>query len=131
VVGGPAPGPVTIPARERVEWASLLGAVALVLGSFMTWATAGPFKVAGTDGDGWLTIVLGTAAAVLSWKKSYLWAALSAGLGLLIVVWKFADLADIADDEFFSVSPGGGLYICGMGALISATTSFVGWRRNR
>jgi hypothetical protein len=122
---------VTIPARERIEWAAFLGAVALVLGSFMTWAQAGPFKVAGTDGDGWITIVLGTAAAVMAWREKYKGAAVLAGLGLALVVWKFADLASLADDSFISVSPGAGLFVCGLGALISSSTAFVCWRQGR
>jgi hypothetical protein len=123
--------PLTIPAREPLEWVSFLGAVALVLGSFMTWASAGIFKVAGTEGDGIFTIAFGVGAAILSWKRIWVWATVLAGLGLAVVVWKLIDIARVGDNEFLPVSPGIGLYVCGAGALAAIGPSVALWSQRK
>ena len=127
--GAPARQPVTLPVREGIEWASLAGAAGLIIGSFMAWATAGPFRVPGTDGDGWFTIVFGGAALFLSSRKNFKGAAICAAIGLAIVVWKFADLASLSDNEFITVSPGSGLYLCGLGGAVCTVTSAIRWRQ--
>jgi hypothetical protein len=118
---------VSVPFTKSGEWLAFGGAVLLVVGSFMTWAVAGPFKVAGTDGDGWFTLLAGVAAGVQAWRARWGSAAVWAGLGLGLVLWKFADLESVAEDSFVSVSPGGGLYLCGVGAAVCCWQSVLRW----
>lgn len=99
----------------------------LILGSFMKWASAGFVSVSGTDGDGWLTIIAGGIAAWRCWKQSYFGAAIAAALGLLIVILKFADLSSMSDDEFITVSPGAGLYVCALGGGLCAVSAIRRW----
>lgn len=130
----PPPGArttVTIPARERAEWWALAGAALLIIGSFMKWATAGPFSVDGTQTDGWLTVVAGGAAASCCWKQLYLPAAAAAGVGLALVLWKFARIDSLGDDSIFTVSPGTGLYVCAAGGGICVVRSTQQWWRLR
>lgn len=118
---------LTIPARERLEWLALAGAGLLVLGSFMKWASAGFVSVSGTDGDGWITIVAGGIAAWRCWKQNYLGAAISAGIGLAVVLWKFADLSSLSEDSFITVSPGAGLYVCAIGGGLCVVSALRRW----
>lgn len=122
---------ITVPFRERSEWVAFFGAVVLVLGSFMTWAVAGPFRAAGTDGDGWFTAIGGVAAAVQLWRGRHMSAAIWAGLAFALVIWKFADIESAAEDTILEVSPGGGLYLCAIGAGACVWASALRWWRLR
>jgi hypothetical protein len=133
---GPVPPPppvpqqatLTIPSRERGEWLALGGAVLLILGSFMKWATAGFVSVSGTDGDGWITIIAGGIAAWYCWKQRYLAAGIASAVGLAVVLWKFADLSSLnEEDSFITVSPGAGLYVCAIGAGLCAFCAIWRW----
>jgi hypothetical protein len=99
------------------------GAVLLVLGSFMKWATAGFISLSGTDGDGWFTVILGGIAVWGCWKQNYGGAAIASGLGLALILWKFADLSSLSDDSFITVSPGAGLYVCAIGGGLCLVAS--------
>ncbi len=51
------PGGPSAPAIGATSWVVIGGIGAALVGSFLPWATAGPFTVSGTDGDGSLTLI--------------------------------------------------------------------------
>ena len=108
-------------------------AVVGVIGAFLPWATFGIFSVAGTDGDGVITLILFIVFGLIG-----LWLSrqgdpnvamgvkvLSIILMAVVVVIAVYDIANISSDgdSFIKVSPGGGLYltlISGIAGLIVA-----------
>jgi hypothetical protein len=94
----------------------------------MAWAVAGPFRVPGTDGDGWFTVALGGVAGWLAWQRKYRPAAAVAAVGAVLVGWELNHVSSLSDDnDFISVSPGSGLYLCGVGAVVCAWQSLKAW----
>lgn len=121
-----------MPFTERGEWWAFVGALLVVMGSFMTWVIAGPFRLAGTDGDGWYTVIGGSAAAMQVWRSRWGSAAVWAGLSFALVAWKFLELGSLTeDDSVWAVSPGGGLYLCAAGAAVCAVQALGRWRAAR
>lgn len=105
-----------------------------VLGSFLPWATVGPFSIAGTSGDGAFTILLGAAAIGLFtlWWSSGADAHLLPALALLasiaslaIIGNAFSNVEAIPDEDLglFAVDAGSGLLIGGLGAGVSAVAA--------
>lgn len=117
----------------RPSWLMMGIAVIGVIGAFLPWATFGIFSVAGTDGDGVITLILFIVFGLIG-----LWLGrqgdpnvamgvkvLSIVLMAVVVVIAVYDIANISSegDSFIKVSPGGGLYltlISGIAGLIVA-----------
>ena len=131
--------------RRATMWVAIGSGIAVVVGSMLPWATVGPFSIAGTAGDGQITLVLGLAAGGLFavWGfgagPSRLWftVATVAFLGSAIValydIGNITSLADDGDVSLFTVSVGGGLYLTAIGAFVgcgaSAQRIYREWRR--
>jgi hypothetical protein len=110
-------------------------ALVMIVGGFGTWATAlgGVIKVAGTEGDGWILIVLGVVAlgltiAHVAGTKARKWPMVTiAVLGVLGAAVAAIDLADIngmMDNPAASiVDAGWGIYACLGGAIVLALSA--------
>jgi len=122
--GPPTPAPTGMPATTLAAWITLGAGLAMILGSFLPWASitapiVGTYTVSGTDGtDGWVTAGAGVFVAVFAalWLRGKLpqsgatLAGVVAALGGLGVAglsaWKVVDLqskvadmkADMAED---------------------------------
>lgn len=116
------------PYEQWPPWVALGGAGAVVLGSLMPWATVdatlGGRDVAGTEGDGVLTLILGLGFIGLYLGKKT-WLAVVAALVaigvLFIATWDMVNVQTEINDvpaeiEAFShVSIGIGLWFVGLG----------------
>lgn len=145
----PAPSPPPSPALgapSAAGWtwglasiATVLGAAAAFIGSFLPWATAGPFTVAGTDGDGMITLVLAVAAGALgaggiakASKGMLIGSAVCAALVLLIGIVDIADINSVADGPFgLEASVGGGLILTTLGGLVGVIGAILALRDRR
>ena len=108
---------------------SLVAAGAIVVGSLLPWAEVsavlvGQLSVAGTDGDGILTLILGAIVGVLAITGNKT-AAILAFLGCIailgIAVYDMANLADTisdVDQRYARVSIGSGLWLVAIGSAL-------------
>ena len=108
------------PVRSAVEIG--VTGTAMVLGSFMPWATIGLFSIAGTRGDGALTAILGlgvVGAAIvwglLSRKSAPLTALVLCVLGVILTVNVYNNLG--------GDTIGIGLFVVGIASLLGALVS--------
>lgn len=93
-----------------------------VIGSFTPWVTAqtifGKLSATGTDGgDGWATVLLAVAAALLisyGKRQMFIWAAIVSFVGLIICI---NDVGNVIDKNVngVPVTVGYGLWICILG----------------
>lgn len=105
------------------------GGLAVLIGSFLPWATAfgGLAEKRGTEGDGVITLVCGIAMLLLgylwyrsgnrSWKVAYI---VAAALAAVVAV---VDIADVGGTEGISI--GYGLWIVLIGAVAGVAALFV------
>ena len=93
----------------------------MALGSFLPWAQAGIFSLAGTSGDGVFTLIGGVIVVVLALVKK-------GGRVRAVVMMLISILGGfIAFNVYNNLdadSRGMGLYVAGLGALIGAVGSF-------
>ncbi len=113
-------------ASQRASLLLLGGAGAIILGAFLAWATVGPFSVAGTSGDGKLTVVGGGFVAWIGWRaragtarRGHAIAALI--LSLLVLAVGASDTADISSKSrgVFHAEVGIGLWLTDIGAVVA------------
>lgn len=114
----------TTPPRRRSRTFGLVSAAVAAIGSFLPWASVGPFTVNGTSGDGVITLVLAAIAAVFALRLPKGRGSRSALLigGVLIAAIGMYDMVDISSqsDGLFSASVGVGIVIttvAGLGML--------------
>jgi hypothetical protein len=112
--------------REYLMWG---GGAAVLIGSFLPWASAfgGLAEKKGTEGDGVITLVCGIAMLLLgymwyksgnrNWKIAYI---VAAGLAAIVAV---IDIADVGGTEGISI--GYGLWIVLIGAIAGLGALFV------
>src|SRR4249920_1344604 len=88
-------------------------AVAAIVGSLLPWATAGPFSVAGTSGDGVITLLAGVATIAIVLAGGAIWAAIIGGLIITAVsIYDLQQLSAIAPGPFgLHADPGSGLVL--------------------
>lgn len=125
-------------------WLLTGGSAAVVLGSFLPWATiTGPFGTLsrpGTDGDGLLTLICGAVAGALgiallrgSDRRSLAIASLVlSGLVLLIGVFDTVNVSSVVADmrsRLAYASVGAGLWLTDLGALVAVAGSIIWLRR--
>lgn len=104
-----------IPQQQKIVVGT--GAVLMVLGSFMPWATAGIFSVAGTDGDGVITLVLGVLIGASMLQK----VANLRVVGMAVVlVSAVCGLIVISDGMDLGDAAGMGIFVVGVGAIVAA-----------
>jgi hypothetical protein len=101
----------------------LLGVGALMLiAAMLPWASAGSLSLAGTEGDGAITlffgIVIGAAGVAIGLRHGRLWASiLACALGALTTITAVVDISNVSnqtelDDSFrLQVSVGSGLWL--------------------
>lgn len=124
----PPPPPLVASGRTAGDRIVLAGSAGIFVGAFLPWATVGPFTVAGTSGDGMITLVLAALIGWLTWVRR----TRGLALALLIVTGLVAgyDLANIgrvaAHDSLFSVQIGGGLVL----TVLSVAAGIGGWVSN-
>lgn len=132
---------VTAPsvAQSIAPAAGVLGALLVVVGSFMPWATVqsvfGSVSLAGTDGDGKLSLVSGlllTAGAVLTGVYPVLWLRLCQIVAAIVAAgfagWELARITvelDGQSSEYAMASPGSGLYVLLVGAVMATVAAVV------
>ena len=132
----PTPGPVRVPdanakARKLAGWAAVGGAVLVVLGSVLPWASvAFVGSIYGTDGDGIITLVCAVIAALLvlpfALGKGRGWMlGVAAFFGLISAAVAAYDLSNISafasDESLVSVGPGLPIIIAGGLVVIGAS----------
>jgi hypothetical protein len=124
---GPAfPAPYPSAAPGTVDVRTLWGAascVAIAIGSFGAWVTAGPFSISGTAdtaGDGWVTLVCAVLALVLVLApfSASVVTGLLALVVLAVAVYDLSRLGSLNDSEsIISVNPGWGLLLVLAGSV--------------
>jgi hypothetical protein len=103
-------------------WLALGAAAAMVVGGFGPWATVLGFSAAGTEGDGWIVIVIGVvvAAGLAALNRSRVIGSgaaisllLAGGLVAGIAVYDITNIERVAEGTFLedAISPGWGLYM--------------------
>ena len=103
------------------QWVAWAGAVGVVLGSLLPWAS-GPFgiSVSGTSGDGVITLICGIIVAGVAFRLRRTWAKvvclLAAVLAVAVGVYHTADLSSTS-----GLSIGFGLVLTDAGALACVT----------
>lgn len=139
----PAPLPVHRPAPSighlAMPIAGVIGALLVAIGSIMPWASVttafGGMTVAGTDGDGKITLaagaVLAAGAALAGWRRN-LWlriAQLNAGVAVLVLaIYELIHVSNgvsEASSEYALGSTGSGLYVLVIGALVTTAAAGV------
>ncbi len=110
---------------------ALVGSALLALGSLLDWATVstgfGEIGVAGTEGDGVITLIAGLLAGVLFLASKPKIAAAVAGLGTAVAVYDFSNVASHVAGASASVnaSVGIGLYLCVIGGAAATIAGFM------
>jgi hypothetical protein len=93
--------------------------VGIVIGAFLPWVQVLGIGVAGTNGDGQITLVLGLVVIVLSLLVKR-WAAIAVAiLGALCAIIAFADMTNAAAS---------GIYLTLAGGLVAAAAGIVAAR---
>lgn len=93
--------------------------VGIVIGAFLPWVQVLGIGVAGTNGDGQITLVLGVIVVALS-LLARRWAAITVSvLGALSAVIAFADMTNAAAS---------GIYLTLAGGLVAACAGIVAAR---
>lgn len=113
---------------NQAKTVSIVGALALAIGSLLDWATVnigfGQIGVAGTEGDGMLTLGAGLLALVLILVSQPKPAAVVAAIGTAIALYDMANLASkFAGSGAASV--GIGLYLCVAGGAAATIGGFM------
>ncbi len=116
------------------------GIGAALVGSFLPWATAGPFTVSGTDGDGSLTLIASLIAGGCyayhlqdraSRKGVRIAALVLMAITALIYVIDFADISSMVDNDLIDVSPGIGLILGTVGSIAAVISLIIEMARSR
>lgn len=118
-----------MPANKTGPILSLVGALAVVIGSFLPWATVtsgfGSIGVAGTEGDGVITLVAGAVIGILAAlelgqsSKTRVATMIASLICLGIGLFEIANVSDAiggVSSEFARASVGIGLFAVAGGA---------------
>lgn len=105
---------------------ALIACAVAVLGSFMPWVSAqtifGTIDVAGTDGDGVITLILACVTAFLIYKgskKMLIVGFITSGLGVIVSLYNVINVSNkINQNDEMTASIGYGLYLCVIGFLV-------------
>jgi hypothetical protein len=123
------------------------GAAVLALGSLLPWLSVtslfGTFSVAGTEGDGVITLILGGIAAFAllmstlnAARPGLLAGAIAAGLGTAVSLYHLVNIGDTlagveAESDYVRASVGVGLYLCAGGGVLASVLGMVAWSKSR
>lgn len=99
----------------------MVGAVLMIIGSFLPWASMGEMSISGTSagaGDGWISVILGALLIAVSfvsagWRSLVLMilAAISAAFG----VWKLIEALDIPAPASIGI----GIWLLAIGGVLA------------
>jgi hypothetical protein len=128
--GAPLPGEFgyakTLPPRVSAPvlgWVLLGVGALMLLAAILPWATAGPLSLAGTEGDGAITLffalIIGAMGLVIGLRQGRLWASiLACALGAVTTITAIVDIGNVSNrandfnDSFgLDVSVGSGLWL--------------------
>jgi hypothetical protein len=112
---------------------ALIACAAATIGSFMPWIAVqsifGTMDVAGTDGDGKVTLILGVIAGLLCYtaanKNRIALSAFTCGLGVFVSVYNLVRVntkVNAVDTEVATASIGFGLWLCLVGFVVAEVT---------
>jgi len=121
---------------------ALVGAVMVVLGSFLDWATVdsafGSLGVGGMEGDGKLTLVAGLVAGVLlllvRGRAGGIVGAVLLAIAALIGFVDYGnvqEMVDAVESEFARASVGVGLYLVIAGGILGVVGSVLSLKSGR
>lgn len=115
-----------LPASNRSKKVGIVAGAASVIGSFLPWASVGPFSVNGTSGDGAITLVMGLIAVGFAFRLPK-FSKVILVLGALVALTGIYDIANISsnDDNVFSASIGVGLIVTTIGGLALVAAFFL------
>jgi hypothetical protein len=119
-----APESDTANIDSQTRWWLVGTGVLMAVGSFLPWARAGIFSVAGTEGDGILTLIGGVAVALVGVANR---ASIVTGIGTIVVAglsfWVVANIfGNFGVLETDSI--GSGLYLTGLASLFAIIAGF-------
>lgn len=122
--GVSAPQSETPNIDSQTRWWLVGTGVLMAVGSFLPWARAGIFTVAGTDGDGILTLIGGVVVAIVGIANR---ASIVTGIGTIVVgglsFWVVANIfGNFGVLETDSI--GSGLYLTGLASLFAIIAGF-------
>lgn len=110
----------------------LMAAAAVMVGSLMPWATVatvfGSVDVAGTEGDGVITLIGAVVVGLAVLIRRYVSAAIGFAVVAAISIYhvsNVAQMADEADSEFVRASVGWGLWVLVVGSVVGVLVSLV------
>lgn len=117
------PPPSTTPAgRSRPRWGGIVAGAALVIGGIAPWATVssifGTVNVAGTNGDGWIVIVVGALTiflfAIARTTAVRVLRIVAGAVAVLVAVIDVANVQRVAQQstDLAEASVGWGLWLC-------------------
>jgi hypothetical protein len=117
-------------------WLIVVSGLMIVIGAMLPWASFGPFTVAGTSGDGGITLVLGLIAIAAGvgrgvahspsgWQLAIAITCLV--LGAIVTLIGLIDAGEVSD----VVTVGSGLVLTIVGGLALTTSAIVGLVKQR
>jgi len=103
--------------RDNLAIGAYVAAGLILIGSLGPWGTVLGLSVAGTEGDGVITLIFGVAAAIMVYltvsagasKPKFRAQWVTVALGALTTVIAIFDIFDISSNE--AVSPGWGIWL--------------------
>lgn len=106
---------------NQTRWWTVGIGVLMAVGSLLPWARSGIFTLAGTDGDGILTLVAGVIVAAVGLSNQATWitgtGVIVLGAGSLWIAWNtFSNLTEAGID---TGSVGGGLLVTLVASLFA------------
>lgn len=119
--------PVESPAMsDQPRWTVIASGIFMAVGSLLPWAQSGIFTVAGTRGDGVLTLVLGGIAAIVGIAKRD-----SAAIVVIVCGGLGALIAGQTIGRLESAVVGGGLYLTMIASVVLAFAGIDMYRDRR
>lgn len=134
------PAPASPPSSPTPGIVMTTGGGLVALGSFLPWASLGPFSASGLDGDGVITLVLGVIVLGMGivWLTAggKRWlpvvALVSAVLITLVAGYDSMNISTSEPGPFGAeLSVGSGLWLTLLGGIVAATGSVLGLLRRR
>jgi len=139
----PSPQSTAVPGPER--WLVAAGVAAVVIGALLPWVTIsavfiGTVSVAGTEGDGVLTLILGIVGAAVGFQTVFLGRPMGKAIGITIAILALiiggisgydmvniqSTIGDISTDGIAKANIGIGLWVTGLGALTLLAAGALG-----
>jgi hypothetical protein len=105
---------------NEIKWGVVGGGILMAIGSFLPWAQAGIFSVAGTSGDGVITLVAGIVVALIgvARRRGVAPGLLVLLVGILGLYITYGVYNNLSADEV-----GTGIFVAGLGSLVAALAS--------